>query len=119
MLQEVGVYAAAAIKKGRYWSKHVSGNKIDDKMKDCELDKNKVMPGKLDRKQYRLYMMKEPAFVMKMMAAYGDLSTPSGQEKLGVILRATMVSNIIVNLNTQHFSLTILNTDPLLMTIIV
>ena len=39
------------------------------------------MTGKLEGKQYRIFMMKEPAFVMKMMATYGDLSTPSGEEK--------------------------------------
>ena len=87
------MYAAAVKNKRRYWPKNVPGNEIDDKIKNCKIGKNKVITSKLEGKQCRLFMMKEPAFVRKMITTYGDLSTASGQEKLGVILRTIMVSN--------------------------
>ena len=36
--------------------------------------------GKLEGKPYRLFMMKEPAFLIKIMSIDGDMSTPSDQE---------------------------------------
>ena len=47
VLKEVGVYAAAVIKKRRYWPKHVPGDEIDKEMEKCEVGENKVMSGKL------------------------------------------------------------------------
>ena len=39
-------------------------------MEKCEVGKNKVMSSKLEGKPYRFFLMKEPAFVMKMMTTY-------------------------------------------------
>ena len=38
-LKNIGVYAAAVIKKRRYWPKHVPGDKINKRMKDDEVGK--------------------------------------------------------------------------------
>lgn len=79
-LKKVGFYAAAVIKKWRYWPKHVPGDEIDEKMKDCEIGENKVMTGKLDGEKYNFFMMKELEYIMKMMSIYGDRETADKQE---------------------------------------
>ena len=64
----IGVYAAAVIKKRRYWPKYVPGEEINEIMKECKIGENKVMPDKLNNEKFNYFMMKEPAFVMKIMS---------------------------------------------------
>ena len=81
-LQKNGVYAAAVIKKRRYWPRFVDGDWIDDGMKDKEVGDVGVLSGKLAGVDFNIFCMKEPAWNMKLMSTYyGDTETPSGQEK--------------------------------------
>ena len=51
-------------------------------MKEDGIEQNRVMPGVLDGEKFNLFMMKEPAFFMKMMLTYGNLETRYNQEKV-------------------------------------
>ena len=79
-LKKMGVFAAAVIKNRRYWPKYVPGDEIDKRMKDDEVGQNRVMSSHLNGERYSFFMMKEPAFVMKMMTSYGDLQAVENQE---------------------------------------
>ena len=81
LLKEAGVYAAAVIKKRRYWPKYVDGTLMDTHMQNKEIGDVDIMQGKLKDKKCIYLLMKEPAFVMKMMATYGDMEVASHQEK--------------------------------------
>ena len=79
-LRKRGVYASAVIKKRRYWPKHVPGKAMDDKLNNSDIGTVECLHGQLDNVNYNMYAMKEPDFVMKMMATYGAL-TPYSDEK--------------------------------------
>jgi len=79
-LRKVGVYASAVIKKRRYWPKYCPGKAMDQRMASKDIGDTDCIEGKLDETNYCLYMMKEPDFVMKMMATYGALN-PFPDEK--------------------------------------
>ena len=57
------------------------GNKIDGVTKEAKIGHNRVMSGTLDNERFHFFMMKEPAFFMKMIMTYGDLNTNCNQEK--------------------------------------
>ena len=80
-LKKLGVYAHAVIKKRRYWPKYVKGDDMDNSMADKEVGEVGVWQGVLDGVTFFYFMMKEPAFVMKLMSTYGDTATPPKQEK--------------------------------------
>ena len=79
-LKKVGVYTVAVIKKQQYWPKYVPRDNIDEKMKGCEIGKNKVITGKLDDEQYKFFMMEDPKCVMKMMITYRNLEVSDKKE---------------------------------------
>ena len=54
---------------------------MDQYMEDKEIGNTGVMQGRLDGTKYFFFLMKEPAFTMKMMSTYGDTCTPPNQEK--------------------------------------
>ena len=80
-LKKLGVFAAAVIKKRRYWPKHVDGNAMNEYMADKEIGETGVWQGMMDGVKYFYFMLKEPAWVMKMMCTYGDTCAPEAQEK--------------------------------------
>ena len=79
-LKKLGVYAAAVIKKRRYWPKYVKGDEMDRYMANKEIGDVGVWQGVLDNIKVFYFMMKEPGFVMKLMSTYGDTATPENQE---------------------------------------
>ena len=80
-LKKLGVFAAAVIKKRRYWPKYVKGEEINAYMADKEIGETGVWQGMMDGLKYFYFMLKEPAWVMKMMCTYGDTCTPEDQEE--------------------------------------
>ena len=74
-LKKVGLFACAVIKKRRYWPAFVPGEAINREFDNQELKVGDtlVITGKLDGKEYFLWNLKEPTYIMKMMATGGPL----------------------------------------------
>ena len=79
-LRKKGVFAAALIKKRRYWPKHVRGDEIASHFDDKEVGTCDALQGTLDYVPFHIFAMKEPNYVMSLMATYGTLR-PEGKEK--------------------------------------
>ena len=74
-LQKVGVYSCALIKKWKYWPKFVPGEAMQSffdvdgvNVRDCH-----AIQGEMEGTTYNLWGMKEPDYVMWMMATGGLL----------------------------------------------
>ena len=80
-LRKVGVFAAALIKKRRYWPKYVQGDKIDRHFENIEVGKTDSWSGILDDVPYGIFCMKEPEYVMKIMSTCGGLTVNDGQRE--------------------------------------
>ena len=72
-LKEKGVFAAAQIKKRRYWPKHVDGNMIKAYFADKDVGSVAALPGKLNGIQVWIHCMKEPDYITMLMSNYGTL----------------------------------------------
>jgi hypothetical protein len=74
-LKKVGMFACAVIKKRRYWPAFVPGEAINREFNDLGLGvgDSVAISGKLDDEEYFLWGLKEPSYVMKMMAMGGPL----------------------------------------------
>jgi hypothetical protein len=74
-LKKVGRFACAVIKKRRYWPAFVPGEAISREFDNLELKfgTSLAISGKLDGKEYFFWALKEPSYIMKMMAAGGPL----------------------------------------------
>jgi hypothetical protein len=70
-----GLYAGALIKKRRYWPTLVPGNAMDARFADKAVGDVDQVTGVMDNVNYKLFDMKEPDYVMKMMATGGVLET--------------------------------------------
>eukprot|EP00594_Rhizosolenia_setigera_P000610 CAMPEP_0178944722 /NCGR_PEP_ID=MMETSP0789-20121207/3318_1 /TAXON_ID=3005 /ORGANISM="Rhizosolenia setigera, Strain CCMP 1694" /LENGTH=700 /DNA_ID=CAMNT_0020624495 /DNA_START=47 /DNA_END=2146 /DNA_ORIENTATION=- len=80
-LYKKGVFAAAYIKKRRFWPKYVKGDDIDKFMKDDVVGTTRVHYGILDRIKYYIFNLKEPDYTSKIMSTYGSLSIDENDEK--------------------------------------
>ena len=85
-LKKKGVYAHARIKKRRYWPKHVPGDVIIAHFTEKKVGKTDAINGELDSIPFYLYGMKEPDYMMQIMATYRTLEE-KGQEKKGTTLK--------------------------------
>ncbi len=74
-LKKVGMFACAVIKKLWYWSAFVPGEAISREFDNLELKVGDSLAifGKLDSKEYFFWALKEPSYIMKMMAMGGPL----------------------------------------------
>lgn len=79
-LRMKGVFAAALIKKRRYWPKHIRGDDIAAHFANKEVGAVDAWPGTLLNVPFHVVCMKEPNYVMSLMATYGTLETV-GDEK--------------------------------------
>ena len=77
----MSIFASAVIKKRHYWSRHVPGDAMDNRMDDRALGETDSIKGALDGVPYNLFMMKDKDFVMKLMSTYGGLVVDSDQQK--------------------------------------
>jgi Transposase IS4 len=69
-LRKVGVYAAAVIKKRWYWPKYIDGDAVAAHFEDKDIGSFDVLPGKLEDITFGIFAMKEPDYVMSLMATY-------------------------------------------------
>ena len=77
-LAKFGIYAAALIKKRRYWPKYVKGEAIKKHFEDKNVGDVDAIAGKLDNIPFHYYAMKEPDYVMMLMSTYGTLERSGG-----------------------------------------
>lgn len=78
-LEARGVYGAALIKKRRYWPKSVPGNEIDKHFEDKEVGYCSMLQTKTEEgKPFKIFCMKEPDYVMKVMASWMTLNELEG-----------------------------------------
>eukprot|EP00980_Cylindrotheca_fusiformis_P024084 scaffold11524_cov91-Cylindrotheca_fusiformis.AAC.3 len=73
-LSKKGVFAAALIKKRRYWPKYVRGEEIKDHFRDKGVGEADSWSGTLDSCPFQIHCMKEPDYVMSLMTSYGTLN---------------------------------------------
>ena len=70
-LLEVGVYAAALIKKRKYWPKGVPGDSIDEYFTDKDVTHVDMLGAITEEgpegKAFKIFCFKEPEYVMKIM----------------------------------------------------
>ena len=69
-LKKRGVFASELIKKRRYWPKHIDGDQINSHFDDKDIGDADSLPGRLDNIPFHIFGMKEPDYVMKLMATY-------------------------------------------------
>ena len=70
-----------SFKKRRYWPNHVSGDTIDEHFADKDEGGVDSLHGSIDNVPYDIFCMKEPDYVMKIMATYGGLTAHEGQKE--------------------------------------
>ena len=70
-IRKKGVFAAALIKKRRYWPKFIRGDEIKEHFKDKEVGTAEAWRGELDDVPFHVYCLKEPDYVMSLMSTYG------------------------------------------------
>ena len=79
-LRKKGVFAAALIKKRRYWPKYVPCQMIVEKFKDNEVGHQEALKGVFENIDFHIFVMKEPDYTMQMMSTYGT-TEHVGEEK--------------------------------------
>ena len=79
-LETRGMYGGALIKKQRYWTRNVSYNDIDKKSEGKEVGAANCLDTKTDEgKTFKIHCMKEPDYVMKLMASWMTLNYLVGE----------------------------------------
>lgn len=72
-LRKKGLFACALIKKRRYWPWMVPGDAMERHFQDKEVGDTDAIEGVLDGVKYTIWGMKEPNYIMRMMATGGAL----------------------------------------------
>ena len=72
-LREKGIFTCAVIKKRRYWPSMVPVKDMGDHFGRVEMGETYAIQGTVDGDIYHLWGMKEPIYVMRMMATGGRL----------------------------------------------
>ena len=72
-LKKVGLFACAVIKKRQYWPAMVPGDAMTEAFDEGQVGDSMAISGVLDGVKYFLWGLKEPSYVMKMMATGGPL----------------------------------------------
>ena len=73
-LRRRGVFACALIKKRRYWPTLVPGDAMERHFSTMNVGEVDAIEGSLDGISYTLWGMKEPDYIMRMMATGGPLT---------------------------------------------
>ena len=72
-LRKKGVFPHAVIKNRRYWPEMVPGKDTEDHFQEIYVEDTYSIKGTVDYVIYNLWGMKEPNYVMRMMATGGRL----------------------------------------------
>ena len=74
-MRKKGVFTCAVLKKRRYWPAMVPGKDMEDNFRGVEVVEIDPIQGKVDGFIYHLWGMKEPNYIMRMVATGGRLLT--------------------------------------------
>jgi Transposase IS4 len=80
-IRKKGVFAAAVVKKRRYWPKHIDGKRIKEHFEDKEIGEVDAIQGKMHGHVLHVMRMKEAPYVMTMMTTYGTLERTGKETK--------------------------------------
>ncbi len=80
-LKKIGLYACAVIKRLRFWPAMVPGDKMLQAFEDAHVGTLMAISGVLNGVKYFLWGLKEPSYVMKMIATGGPLVVNESCEK--------------------------------------
>jgi Transposase IS4 len=72
-LRKKGVFAAAIVKKRRYWPKHIDGDGIKTHFEGKAVGETDAIAGTLGGVPFHIMGLKEAPYVMTMMTTYGTL----------------------------------------------
>ncbi len=86
-LRKVGIFAAAVIKKRRYWPKYIRGDEIAAHFEGKPVGSYDYWPGMLDNVKFSIHCLKEPDYVMSLMATYGT------DQEMGEDAKRTITTN--------------------------
>lgn len=105
-LRKKGVFAAALVKKRRYWPKHIKGEAIKTHFQDKEVGTVDAMKGELDSVKVELHCLKEPDYTMTLMSSYGTLELIGEQKSRTYIQDNNTINKLIKypELVYNHFS---------------
>jgi hypothetical protein len=76
-IKKKGLFAAAVIKKRRYWPRHIDGEGINTKLKDEPVGTQTALPGVLDDVRFHVFCLKEQEYTMMIMSTYGTMEEKS------------------------------------------
>ena len=83
-LRKKGLFAAALIKKRRYWPKYILGNNIVAHFAEKGIGESDALQGMLNDVKFHVVAMKDPDYVMMFMTTYGTLA-PVGDGKKALL----------------------------------
>lgn len=72
-LRKKGIFAAALIKKRRYWPKYIDGEGTSDHLRDKEVGTADSRSGTLSGVPFRVMALVEPDYIMQVMTTYGTM----------------------------------------------
>jgi Transposase IS4 len=72
-LRKKGLFAAALIKKRRYWPKYIQGDAVKQHFEGNNVGDADAWNGKFEDIPFYIHAMKEPDYVMSVMSTYGTL----------------------------------------------
>jgi len=72
-VKKKGLFAAAVIKKRRYWPKHIDGEAINSKLRDEPIGTQTALPGVFDGVHFHIFCLKEQEYTMMIMSTYGTM----------------------------------------------
>lgn len=70
-LKKRGVFAAALIKKRKYWPKYIDGDRIKQHFTHKNVGDVDALKGELESVRFHVFAMKEEDYVMMLMSTYG------------------------------------------------
>jgi Transposase IS4 len=88
-LRKVGVFAAAVIKKRRYWPKHKPGEVIKEHFAGTTLGHADAITGTLDSVPFNIFAMQDVGYVTMFMSTYGTLEKKGKEARRFVMTRGT------------------------------
>jgi len=80
-LKKKGVFAAALIKKRKYWPRYIDGERIKAHFADKPIGYADAIEGNLENVRFHIFGMKEEDYTMMVMSTYGTLERV-GDEKI-------------------------------------
>jgi Transposase IS4 len=89
-LRQRGVFAAAVIKKRRYWPKYIPGEQIQQHFAGQEVGSVDALGGTLDGVPFHVFCMKDDGYVTMLMSSYGT-NERVGNDKIRFVEGEKMV----------------------------